>query len=73
VPVTITGSSLNTDVAVNAGPGVTVSNVNVVNSTQITATLTISKPCEKTQPSCGFLEGDSPPREKPLEKMRMPF
>jgi hypothetical protein len=41
VPVTLSGTNLNTDVIVNAGPNINVSNVNVVSATQITATFAI--------------------------------
>jgi hypothetical protein len=40
-PVTLTGSNFTSDVVVNAGPNITVSNVTVVSATQITATFTI--------------------------------
>jgi hypothetical protein len=42
VPVTITGTNLGSDVVINAGPSITVSNVVVVNATQVTATFTIA-------------------------------
>jgi hypothetical protein len=42
VPVTITGSNFNTDVVINAGSNITVSNVTLVSTTQMTATFTVA-------------------------------
>jgi len=41
VPVTIVGTNLASDVVINAGPNITVSNVVVVSATQVTATFNI--------------------------------
>jgi hypothetical protein len=40
VSATLTGTNLNADAVINAGPNITVSNVTVVSATQITATFT---------------------------------
>jgi hypothetical protein len=42
VPVTIAGTNLASDVVINAGPNITVTNVVVVNPTQVTATFNIA-------------------------------
>src|SRR6202049_2640286 len=42
VPVTITGTNLASDVVINAGPNITVTNITVVSATQVTATFNIS-------------------------------
>ena len=42
VPVTLTGTNLATDVVINAGPNIAVSNVTVVSATQVTATFAIA-------------------------------
>jgi hypothetical protein len=42
VPVTITGTNLDYDVVINAGPNITVNNITVVSATQLTATFNIS-------------------------------
>jgi hypothetical protein len=42
VPVTLTGTNLNSDLVINAGSKVAVSNVTVVSATQVTATFTVA-------------------------------
>jgi hypothetical protein len=42
VPLTLTGSNLNSDAVINAGPNITVSNIAVLSSTQLTATFTVA-------------------------------
>ena len=42
LPVTLNGSNFSTDLVINAGPSISVSNVVVVNSSQITATFSVA-------------------------------